>query len=53
MSSIVKKLGVKKYDVIKVIDNWFEFLQQNRVDKEIKYKFYRSDFADWLAASWS
>lgn len=48
IDTIVRELSVKKYDAIKVIDNWFEFLQQHRVDKQVKYSFYRSDFADWL-----
>jgi AAA domain len=52
IDTIAQKISVQKYSVIKVIDSWFEFLQQHRVDKQIKYSFYRSDFADWLKASW-
>ncbi|BAY84697.1 hypothetical protein NIES267_41930 [Calothrix parasitica NIES-267] len=53
IDTIAQKVSVKKYEVIKLIDSWFEFLQQHRVGKEVKYSFYRSDFADWVKAELS
>ncbi|MEA5573434.1 P-loop NTPase fold protein [Calothrix sp. UHCC 0171] len=41
------------FDVEEVLENWFEFLQQHQVDKEIRYSLYHPNFRDWLAAKLS
>ncbi len=38
-----------EYDVEEVLDGWFEFLQQQQIDKETKYSFYHPHFSQWLA----
>lgn len=37
------------FDIQEVLDNWFEFLQQQRICKETRYSFYHPHFRDWLA----
>jgi hypothetical protein len=37
------------FDVEEVLENWFEFLQQHQVDKEIRYSLYHPNFRNWLA----
>ncbi|KAB8332979.1 hypothetical protein SD80_013975 [Scytonema tolypothrichoides VB-61278] len=38
-----------EYDVEEILENWLEFLQQNRIGKETRYSFYHSHFRLWLA----
>jgi ABC-type dipeptide/oligopeptide/nickel transport system ATPase component len=37
------------FDVEEVLENWFEFLQQHQVNKEIRYSLYHPNFRNWLA----
>ncbi|MCU0545500.1 MAG: AAA family ATPase, partial [Oscillatoriaceae cyanobacterium Prado104] len=37
-----------EYDVEKVLDNWYEFLNLQEIDGEICYSLYHSNFRDWI-----
>jgi AAA ATPase domain len=52
-SSLAQFLDEDEYDVQEVVENWFEFLQQQRVDAKTSYSFYHSSFRDWLAGKFS
>lgn len=41
-------LDVDAYDVAEVLENWFEFLMERRVDKQSFYRFYHDGFRVWL-----
>jgi hypothetical protein len=45
---IAEMMDEDEYDVEAVLENWIEFLQQEQIDREIRYSFYHSSFRDWL-----
>ncbi|MBD2386638.1 AAA family ATPase [Cylindrospermum sp. FACHB-282] len=47
--AIAKILNADIYDVTEFIDDWWEFLQEISINKEISYKLYHSSFRFWLA----
>jgi hypothetical protein len=46
--AIAQMIDEDEYEVEEVLENWIEFLQQQRIDGEIRYSFYHSSFRDWL-----
>lgn len=48
VTEIAQAINEDEYDVEEVLDSWFEFLQQQQIDKETKYSFYHPNFRDWL-----
>ncbi len=49
LSEITQKNHADVFDIQEVLDNWFEFLQQQRIGKETRYSLYHPHFRDWLA----
>ena len=49
LRQITRMTNVDVLDIQEVLDNWFEFLQQQRIDKETRYSLYHPHFRDWLA----
>lgn len=49
VTEIAEATNEDEYDVEEVLDSWFEFLQQQQIDKETKYSFYHPHFSQWLA----
>lgn len=49
VSAIAQIIDADIFDVEEVLENWFEFLQQHQVDKEIRYTLYHPNFRNWLA----
>lgn len=47
--AITQIIDEDEYDVEEVVENWLEFLQQQRVGGETRYSFYHSSFRLWLA----
>ncbi len=47
--AIAQILDEDEYDVEELVENWFDFLQQQRVGRETCYSLYHSDFRVWLA----
>jgi hypothetical protein len=45
---IAEMIDEDEYDVEAVLENWIEFLQQEQIDREIRYSLYHSSFRDWL-----
>jgi hypothetical protein len=45
---IAEMINEDEYDVEAVLENWIEFLQQEQIDREIRYSLYHSSFRDWL-----
>jgi hypothetical protein len=45
---IAETINEDEYDVEGVLENWIEFLQQEQIDREIRYSLYHSSFRDWL-----
>ena len=37
-----------EYEVEEILETWIEFLQQQRIGGEIRYRLYHSSFRDWL-----
>ncbi len=52
VEEIAKTINEDEYDVEEALDSWFEFLQQQQIDKETKYSFYHPHFSQWLAGKW-
>ncbi|MDJ0735471.1 MAG: ATP-binding protein [Nostocaceae cyanobacterium] len=48
LSEITQKTNADVFDIQEVLDNWFEFLQQQRIGKETRYSLYHPHFRDWL-----
>ncbi len=48
LSQITQITNADVLDIQEVLDNWFEFLQQQRIDKETRYSLYHPHFRDWL-----
>ncbi len=40
LSQITQITNADVFDIQEVLDNWFEFLQQQRIDKETRYSLY-------------
>ena len=49
VSKIMQKTNLDVFDIQEVLDNWFEFLQQQHIGKETRYSLYHPHFRDWLA----
>ncbi|MBA3921534.1 MAG: hypothetical protein H0X31_07475 [Nostocaceae cyanobacterium] len=49
LGQIAQTLNEDEYEIEEVLENWFEFLQQQRIGEEIHYSFYHSSFGNWLA----
>ena len=49
LSQIVQITNADVLDIQEVLDNWFEFLQQQCIGKESHYSLYSPHFRDWLA----
>ena len=49
LSKITQITNADVFDIQEVLDNWFEFLQQQRIGKETRYSLYHPHFRDWLA----
>ncbi|WP_157162543.1 hypothetical protein [Cylindrospermum stagnale] len=47
--AIAQILNADIYDVAEIMENWLEFLQETRIDKEINYRLYHNSFRVWLA----
>lgn len=45
---IAERIDEDEYDVEKVLENWYEFLNTRQVDGEICYGLYHDSFRDWL-----
>jgi ABC-type dipeptide/oligopeptide/nickel transport system ATPase component len=48
VNAIAQTINEDAYEVEEVLENWFEFLRQQKVDGEICYSLYHPNFADWL-----
>src|ERR671933_2942095 len=46
--AIAQMIDEDEYEVEEVLENWIEFLQQQRIDGETCYSLYHSSFRDWL-----
>ncbi len=46
---IAKTINEDEYEVEAVLENWFEFLQQQQIEGETLYSLYHSSFHDWLS----
>lgn len=46
---IAKTIHEDEYEVEKVLENWFEFLQWQQIGGETLYSLYHSSFRDWLS----
>ncbi|NJK70497.1 MAG: ATP-binding protein [Microcoleus sp. SU_5_3] len=51
VSAISEIIDEDEYDVEKVLDNWIEFLNLQKIDGEMCYSFYHSNFRDWIAGA--
>lgn len=49
LSQITQITNVDVFDIQELLDNWFEFLKQQPIEKEIYYSWYHPQFRDWLA----
>ncbi|MBH8560998.1 ATP-binding protein [Nostoc sp. CENA67] len=47
-SAIAHIIDADEYDVEQVLENWFEFLHQQRITEENYYSLYHSSFRHWL-----
>jgi PleD family two-component response regulator len=52
VEEIARTIDEDEYDVEEVLDSWFEFLQLQEIDGEVRYSFYDSRFCQWLAGRW-
>ncbi len=50
---IAEMIDGDEYEVEEVLENWIEFLQQQRIGGEIRYSLYHSSFRDWLRRQFS
>ncbi|MEH1834601.1 MAG: hypothetical protein V7L29_21640 [Nostoc sp.] len=48
MDAIAQIIDTDEYEVEEVLENWLEFLQQQRIASETHYSLYDSNFRDWL-----
>jgi AAA ATPase domain len=48
VSAISHIIDEDEYDIEKVLDNWIEFLNLQKIDGEICYSFYHNRFREWL-----
>ncbi|HAA31156.1 MAG TPA: hypothetical protein DCE56_29875, partial [Cyanobacteria bacterium UBA8553] len=46
--AIAQIINEDEYEVEEILDTWIEFLQQQRIGGEIRYRLYHSSFRDWL-----
>lgn len=49
-SAIAQIIDEDEYEVEEVLENWLEFLVQQRIDTKTNYSFYHPNFRNWLAA---
>jgi len=49
VKAITEVIGKDEYEVEEVLENWLEFLVQQKVSTETHYCFYHDSFRDWLA----
>jgi hypothetical protein len=49
-SAIAQIIDEDEYEVEEVLENWLEFLVQQRIDTKTNYSFYHANFRNWLAA---
>ncbi|MEH2464380.1 ATP-binding protein [Nostoc sp.] len=47
-AGIAQIIDTDEYEVEEVLENWLEFLQQERIASETHYSLYHSNFRDWL-----
>ena len=47
-AGIAQIIDTDEYEVEEVLENWLEFLQQQRIASETYYSLYHSNFRDWL-----
>jgi arginine deiminase len=45
---IAQTIDEDEYEVEKILENWIEFLQQQQIESETRYRLYHSHFCDWL-----
>ncbi|MDF5738234.1 MULTISPECIES: ATP-binding protein [unclassified Nostoc] len=48
VAAIARIIDNDEYEVEEVLENWLEFLQQQRIASETHYSLYHSNFRDWL-----
>ncbi|MEH2145503.1 hypothetical protein [Nostoc sp.] len=48
VDTIAQIIDTDEYEVEEVLENWLEFLQQQRIASETHYSLYHSNFRDWL-----
>ncbi|MEH2453226.1 ATP-binding protein [Nostoc sp.] len=48
VEAIAQIIDTDEYEVEEVLENWLEFLQQQRIAPETYYSLYHSNFRDWL-----
>jgi hypothetical protein len=48
VSAISEIVDEDEYEIEKLLDNWYEFLNLQEIDGEICYGFYHSNFCDWI-----
>ncbi|MHC5611711.1 MAG: hypothetical protein ACYTXA_12010 [Nostoc sp.] len=49
VKAIIEIIHEDEYEVQEVLENWLEFLVQQKVSTETRYSFYHDSFRDWLA----
>ena len=49
LTKIVRITNADVLDIQEVLDNWFEFLMQQRIKQENCYSLYHTHFCNWLA----
>jgi GTPase SAR1 family protein len=49
-SAIAQIIDEDEYEVEEVLENWLEFLVQQRIETKTNYSFYHANFRNWLAA---
>ncbi|MEH1943066.1 MAG: hypothetical protein V7L01_22980 [Nostoc sp.] len=47
-AAIAQIIDTDEYEVEEVLENWLEFLQQQKIASENHYSPYHSNFRDWL-----
>ncbi|MDF2387730.1 hypothetical protein JMG10_40180 [Nostoc ellipsosporum NOK] len=47
--AIAHTINIDEYDVEQVLENWFEFLYQQRIAEKNYYSLYHSSFRYWLS----
>ncbi|BBD66896.1 hypothetical protein NIES4072_58270 [Nostoc commune NIES-4072] len=48
-AAIAQIIDTDEYEVEEVLENWLEFLQQQKIASETHYSLYHSNFRDWLS----